>query len=190
VEGVGEMCEKPLYGCEHGNRIRIGPDSVRRLRLSFPPDSSNADLCDALEALELPLGRREACCVRYALVELAANALRASVERGATEPVCVEVTCDGERLYFRVSDGAGGFDPRSLPYDLDASDDLDPQSERFEAYRRAHGETRFGLGLLTVRRAVDDFRLRLVRRDGLETEWRDDGTVHGTVVTFSKKISS
>ncbi len=171
-------------------RIRLGTERVRRLRLSFPSDCSNADICDTLEALEFPLPTNDAYCVRYALLELTANAIRASAERKARAPVCIAVSCDIEHLYFKVSDGAGGFDPGSLPYDLYGPDDeIDLESEAFEVYRKKHNEARFGLGLVLARRAVDNFRLRLVRPDGGETDWRDDGSVHGTVVTFSKKIS-
>ena len=121
--------------------------------------------------------------------ELIANAVRASGERGAAEPVAVDVACDGDRVRFRVSDSAGGFDPRRLPYDIFHPDsEIDPTSEAFERYREEHDESRFGLGLLLARRAVEEFRLRFVDHEGNETSWRDDGSVRGTVVSFSMKM--
>ena len=170
--------------------VRVGPGGVTRLRIAFHSDCANSDICNTLENLSFPLTEDEACCQLYALMELVANAVRASRSRDAPTPVRVEIWCDGSRLMSRVSDSAGGFDPALLPYDFYGSDDeIDLESEAFDAYRQRNRGARFGLGLIMARRAADEFRLFFVDGDGRETPWRADGSVRGTVVAFSKKMT-
>jgi len=182
-----ESIDSPAVG---PHPIRIGPEAITRLRLMFTADYTTSEVCDTLENLELALSPEDASCVRYALVEVVANALRTSAEKKVPEPTCVEMWCDGGRLRFKVSDSAGGFDLGLLPYDFfDPDADIDLESETFERYRQAYQETRFGLGLILARRAVDEFRLYFVDHDGRATTWAGDGSVKGTIVTFSKKIT-
>ena len=169
--------------------LRVAPDGVRRLRLTFTSDCTSASLCDVLADLDLPLTRVDMICVRYALMELLANALRASLEKHAGDGVCLEIWCDGDRLRFKASDSAGGFDVRLLPYDLNSScDDVDLESEVFDQYRQRYHDTRFGLGLVSARTAVREFRLVFLDHAGREVPWKDDGSIKGTEVTFSMKM--
>ena len=162
----------------------------RRLQLQFAPNCASEDICDAMERLQLPLANEDAFCTRYALMELVSNAVRASRDRAAVVPVCVEIWLDGNRMRFKVSDAAGGFDLSLLPYDFTGSDEeVDLVSDAFDSYRKASNFKRFGLGLLLSRRAADEFRLRFVDAKGKPAPWKGEGSVYGTVITFSKGTS-
>jgi len=169
--------------------ICIGPDAIRRIKLSFRNTCSIVDICDTVESLSLPLGNDDECCARYSLMELLNNAVRASAETNAAQPPCLELCCDSDQLNFRVSDQAGGFDPKRLPYDFYAvKDEIDLEDEAFDEYRTTHNDMRFGIGLVMARRAMPNFRLFFVDANGDETVWKDDGSVLGTVITFSIKL--
>ena len=176
--------------CVERNATGLTPGEGGRLRLQFTPNCTGEDICGAMARLRLPLANEDAFCTRYALMELVSNAARASRDRATVVPVCVEIWLDGDRTRFRVSDAAGGFDPGLLPYDFTGSDEeVDLVSDAFDSYREVNDFKRFGLGLLLSRRAADEFQLVFVDSKGKRVAWKDDGSVHGTVITFSKSTS-
>jgi len=174
--------------CDRGPSRSSPP--ARGLRLLFPPGCSSVAICQTLDRLVLPLSEGDASCARYALVELVANAVRASADKNVPEPVSLVIWRDGDRLRFRVSDCAGGFDLRALPYDFfSPCHDVDLESEAFDHYRKQRHGARFGLGLILARRSVEEFRLCFVDGRGREAPWRGDGSIRGTDITFSKRLA-
>jgi len=169
--------------------IHVSSDPGSCVRLSFENDCDNDTLFDTFQNLVLPLNEESAICVRYALTELAANAIRASRDRHVSDPVCLTIRSESKRLCFELKDSAKGFDPAILPYDLYGSeDDIDLESEAFDAYRARCGMRRFGLGLIMARQAVEDFRLSFLDTADQERAWTPDGMIKGTVVRFGMKM--
>jgi len=160
--------------------------TAQRTRFSFEADVSSTSICDCVHALDLPLDSTSRNLTRYALIELLMNAVRASAETGAADPVIAEIRRDREGVRATVTDSAGGFDLGCLPYDFSSDPEtVDISSSAFEAYRKKHDNKRFGLGLLMVRRAVDWFELFFVDASGEPAPWRGKGSVQGTCARFS-----
>ena len=169
--------------------IHVASAPGSRVRLSFSNDCSSDAIFDALQNLVLPLGEESVICMRYALVELVANAVRASRDHHALTPVRLTIWSEDDQFRFELIDHAGGFDPAILPYDFYGSADaINLESDTFDAYRARNGHRRFGIGLVMARRAVEDFRLDFLDADGCEREWASDGSIKGTVVRFSMKM--
>jgi len=155
-------------------------------RLAFEPGVSSAQICERIQSLALPLDDGALNLARYALTELVINAARASAERGATAPVTAWARCEAKKVHLCVEDSGGGFDVGALPYDFSENPNLvDPESDAMCNYREANRFLRFGLGLLMIRRAVDDFHLAFLDREGREVPWTCDGSIRGTRVAFS-----
>jgi len=158
---------------------------ARLTRVVFEPGTPASAAADAVRSLNAPLAAKPRFVLEYALSEVLVNALRASAVRGAKAPVVAEVAEYEDRVQATVQDGAGGFDFSELPYDFGGpAEDVDIGSEAFDKYRARHHERRFGLGLLTTRKMVEDFSLAFVDASGHETEWRGPGSVFGTRVRF------
>ena len=157
-----------------------------RTRLTFQPEVTPCAVCEAVQSLVLPLDQTSLHLARYALIEVVMNAVRASAERDAEGPVVAEVWFDPGKVHMMVADEAGGFDLGDLPYDFSADPySVDPTAKEFAEYRVRYEYTRFGLGLLMVRRAVEGFRLAFVDRSGQEAPWRGVGSVAGTRISFA-----
>jgi len=97
------------------------------------------------------------------------------------------------RTVFRVDDGqltvtirdfGGGFDPASLPYDLEEDvRKVDPQGPAFQEYQARNHYQRFGMGLLVARRVFPGFSLSFLDAAGRQVRW-GQGTVSGTLISM------
>jgi len=173
-----------------GSPASNGMKVTRRTRLVFGPGTSAVSIAGTVEDLRLPLTQKDEFALVYALEEAVFNALRATAQAEREEPVVADIEEDAGIVRVCVRDGAGGFDLNALPYDFDADpEEVDIASEKFDEYRENNDEERFGLGLLTLRGMVNDFRLTFIDHHGNEAPWRGKGSVFGTRVSFSLRCS-
>jgi hypothetical protein len=89
------------------------------------------------------------------------------------------------RIDVEVKDFGGGFDPKRLPYSLDAPiETIDQTSDEFEKYQKKHNFLRFGMGLLITRKTFRLFELIFFDEDEQPVEW-GEGRVSGTMIRVS-----
>jgi anti-sigma regulatory factor (Ser/Thr protein kinase) len=92
------------------------------------------------------------------------------------DPVRLHFAGRDSGIHIRVQDWGGGFDPSSLPYDLEApTEDIDTNAEQFQEYRENHGYLRFGIGLYVAKRTFDRFTLCFIDEDLNEVRWGENG---------------
>jgi anti-sigma regulatory factor (Ser/Thr protein kinase) len=123
-----------------------------------------------------------------AFIELITNSLRAQAELDVREPVLLDILSDRLCLKAKVSDHGGGFDMAALPFPLDEPiTAIDPTADAFVEYRNRHGFTRFGMGLVLVRRTFQRFSLRFIDRLGRECAWPSPDII-GTEIDLRSEI--
>jgi len=168
----------------------LDPYDGNALKFSFAHDIEIRDMLAIIRKLHFPKTGRTDEQLSIALVELITNSLRAQAERHVQEPVMLDIRSDALHLMAKVADHGGGFDPASLPFDLAKPvEDIDPTAKPFGEYRRLHGYTRFGMGLILVRKTFQSFHLRFVDRLGRELAWPSPEII-GTVISLRSEIRS
>jgi len=157
--------------------------SSRRIVMHVHPQADFREILGVLEAIRLPEFVRNGENVKFAVLELLGNSLRAHRERNVERKIrLVFITEDG-RLRVTVRDYGGGFDPDRLPYRLgDEAGDVDHTSPAFQEYQRKHNYLRFGMGLLVAKRTFDEFRLSFFDTAEQPVDW-GSGAVLGTLVS-------
>lgn len=159
------------------------------LSLRFAPSQEFREVVDAVRAVRLPPISVNAELAAFSVLELLSNSIRAHREHGVKEDVSLWYTLETDRLKIEILDSGRGFDPSRLPYSLsDPPDRVDPTSDVFVAYRSAHGNGRFGMGLLAARRTFPEFSLSFVDRDLNPCPWFS-GMVRGTRILLSAPLA-
>ena len=170
----------------------FGNKKYRRIRLAVHPKAPFRNVLRVLEGLELPDTGMNAEHIKYALLEMINNSLRAHRNNDIGESVCIhfELLDPPQRcVRIAVRDRGPGFDPQSLPYSLEedpASIDLD--SSVFREYRKKNNYQRFGMGLPLVLRTFDTFSIEFLDEDGKTISWNPEH-VRGTSITVSKNVT-
>jgi anti-sigma regulatory factor (Ser/Thr protein kinase) len=158
------------------------------LKLSFPYDMEMRDILSIFRKIHFPETGKSDEQLSIALIELITNSLRAQSEIGVKDPVLLDVFADTLYLSVTVSDHGGGFDIATLPFPLNEPiEAIDPTAEAFVEYRNRHGFTRFGMGLVLVRRTFQAFALRFIDRLGHERAWPSPDII-GTEIHLSSEI--
>ncbi len=163
----------------------------RRIRLSIDPNAGFRAILDMLEQLALPVMSCKADHVKYAVLELINNSLRAHKLSQCRDPIEVAFELSESELRIRVRDCGTGFDPRALPYSLKSDPySIDLNAEAFQEYRKRNNYKKFGMGLPLAMRTFDTFRLAFVDEAGREVPWEswDSGLVRGTAITVTKAL--
>ncbi len=164
--------------------LRFELKKTRRLSLEVCASVDFRRVLHTLERIRLPAFVANQDNVKYALLELVSNSLRAHRERSEPRPVHVALRSEQGRLRIAVRDYGGGFDPASLPYDLDdLPARVDHNSKEFHEYQRRNGFQRFGMGLLIARRTFPEFELRFLDGQDRAVPWAE-GRVQGTLITL------
>jgi len=102
-----------------------------------------------LEVLELPTRSGDPEVIKYAVLELINNSLRAHREGSVARPIETTFACSSGLLRVTVRDFGGGFDPAGLPYELNSDiSGVDLHSSAFQEYRKRNSFKRFGIGAL------------------------------------------
>jgi anti-sigma regulatory factor (Ser/Thr protein kinase) len=163
----------------------------RRLRVAIHPKVGFRKVLDLLDEVTFPSLPGKAEHLKYAVLELINNSLRAHRQAGRLEPIELAIERLDDALTIRVRDYGRGFDPRTLPYSLNtAPESIDINAVEFLEYRKANNYERFGMGLPLVMRTFDTFRLAFVDEAGAEMPWEswDASRVRGTSITVTKSL--
>jgi anti-sigma regulatory factor (Ser/Thr protein kinase) len=165
--------------------LAIEDRRCRKLRISIHPAAEYRKVLAVLNSLVLPGFVPNPENVKFAVLELINNSLRAHREKRVSERIqTLFRLADGE-LLVSIRDFGGGFDPRRLPYRLD--DDpagIDQNSRAFQEYQQKNNYQRFGMGLLVARRVFSRFSLHFLGPAGQRVRWGED-PVTGTLITLS-----
>jgi len=163
--------------------LEFKEQSSRRIVLHIHPEADFREILTVLHAISLPSFVRNEENVKYAVLELLNNSLRAHRERRVARRISTVFITRNSRLEVSVKDFGGGFDPGTLPYDLAAdTTQVDHTSDAFQEYQRKNGYLRFGMGLLVARKTFDDFALSFFDEREKPVEW-GAGPVCGTLIT-------
>ena len=153
---------------------------LRRISMSINPHVEFKQIIDILDDLELPQADVKSREIRYAVLEMINNSLRAHRDFKINEPFTVTFEFVNPELNIVIEDRGPGFDTRSLPYSLnDDPDKLDFKSDSFREYSRKHDFKRFGMGLCLVRKTFSSFELSFLNSNGQLVEW-EKGKICGT----------
>ena len=154
----------------------------RRIRLNIRPKVEFKQILDTLEDLTLPQTNVKSQDIKYAILEMVNNSIRAHRDNKIEEPLTVTFEYANPELTIAVVDKGPGFNPQVLPYSLDDDpNDLDLKSDSFDEYRKKHNYKRFGMGLHLVRKTFSSFELSFLNSDGQFVEWKE-GKIRGTCI--------
>jgi anti-sigma regulatory factor (Ser/Thr protein kinase) len=174
-------------------RIEFRNRSLRRLVFHIKPEIDFGIVLGTLE--EIRSGKDEALMVhiRFALLELINNSLRAHRSRSVSDPMRLEfriIESTGVQqpgvtgLQVLLEDHGRGFDPADLPYNIyGPASEVDLQSESFLLYRELHNQQRFGMGLFVTKRTFDRFKLEFIDFDGYPRDY-SPGDIRGTRISL------
>ena len=163
--------------------LRVNGTECRRIRLSVSPDADFRSVLHALDSIEVPLPPLSYENVRFAILELVRNSISAHRDANEQRDILVELSCIRGTFGVTVRDFGGGFDPRKLPYRLEASpSSLDLTSRNFVEYRNRNGQRKFGIGISIAKKTFDRFRLEFLDKRDMPVPWIE-GRIMGTRVT-------
>jgi anti-sigma regulatory factor (Ser/Thr protein kinase) len=148
---------------EPAQAVQLDGSCSRSVRLAVSPKADFRQIIHTFDAIEMPRTRVSVENIRFAILELVNNSLRAHREKGEERDILVSLAVAAGRFSVAVRDFGGGFDPRRLPYDLDADPaGLDLHSAPFEEYQKRNGYKRFGMGIIVARKTFDSFHLQFL----------------------------
>jgi anti-sigma regulatory factor (Ser/Thr protein kinase) len=167
----------------------FGERRYKRIRLAIHPEAPFRRVLQVLDDLRLPGFGIDPEHLKYALLEMINNSIRAHKTHLVKERIIVllrRLESPRSGVQILVEDRGPGFDPDTLPYSLtDDPGTIDLNSPIFEEYRKANNYRRFGMGLPMVLRTFDSFDLEFRDENGLSIPW-SPGKVRGTRITVSK----
>jgi len=170
---------------EAGESLYINGKQSRTIRLTVSPRADFREAIRLLGAIAIPPTRVSEEHIRFAVLELLNNSIRAQNDKGDPRDISIDMTVSDGRLVVSIRDYGGGFDVAKLPYDLAAdSDSLDLRSSPFQEYQKENGYKRFGMGLYIARKTFEDFRLVFLDQQDRPTAWAP-GQIAGTLITVS-----
>ncbi len=165
--------------------LQMDGKQSRTIRLSVNPHADFRAVIQTLESIVIPPVQVSQEHVRFAVLELLNNSIRAHRERHEPRDILLDLTISDGKLVVSIRDFGGGFDAGSLPYDLDADPSrLDLHSPEFEHYQRRNGFKRFGMGIYVAKKTFDEFRLVFLDEKDRPMEWAAGRTV-GTLITLA-----
>jgi anti-sigma regulatory factor (Ser/Thr protein kinase) len=144
-------------------------------------------ILDTLEEIRLPDMGTKQQNMKYAVLEMVNNSIRAHRENNIDKPICIILAYDFPSLTIEVKDCGPGFNPGNLPFSLEDNPlQIDVKSKAFLEYRERNNYLRFGMGLYVVRKTFPIFRLAFLNQEGEPIPW-SPGKVHGTSITVGIK---
>jgi anti-sigma regulatory factor (Ser/Thr protein kinase) len=167
--------------------LEFAERTSQRIVIQVHPQADFREVLTVLEAIKLPEFVANRDNVKFAVLELLSNSLRAHREKREERKIRLVFLTERGCLRVTVRDYGGGFDPARLPYRL--NDDIaaiDHTSPSFQEYQRKHGYQRFGMGLLVARRTFDEFRLSFFNTSEEPVDW-GSGPVCGTLISCAAK---
>jgi len=167
------------------DNLVYGQKKSRKINLKISPQADFREILQALEALALPDFVSNEQNIKYAVLELVNNSLRAHREKKVEREIVATFTVEPDRLKISVKDFGGGFNPNSLPYKLNEDHSrIDPRNSQFLAYQQKNNYLRFGMGLLLAKKTFPHFELVFFDAQGKPVPW-ESGRVSGTLINLS-----
>ena len=143
--------------------LQLNGSCGRSVRLAVSPKADFRQIIHTFDSIEMPRTRVSVENIRFAILELVNNSLRAHREKGEERDILISMTVARGRLSVAIRDFGGGFDPCRLPYDIDADPaGLDLHSRPFEDYQKKNGYKRFGMGIIVAKKTFDTFHLQFI----------------------------
>jgi anti-sigma regulatory factor (Ser/Thr protein kinase) len=168
-----------------GPTLHVNGKLSRTIRLTVSPHADFRQVIRILGEIRIPPTQVNDEHVRFAILELLNNSIRAHREKEESRDILIDMTVADGRLVVAIRDFGGGFDPKRLPYDLDADPTtLDLQSPSFEEYQKRNGYKRFGMGIYVAKKTFTDFRLVFLDTQDRPAPWAA-GKVPGTLITLT-----
>ena len=186
------MCErgKETRDMEPPQSLQMNGLQSRTIRLTINPHADFREVIRILDAIVIPPFRVSNEHIRFAILELLNNSIRAHREKGESRDIWIDLSALDGRFMVSVRDFGGGFDTSKLPYDLAADPrSLDLHSASFEEYQKQNGYKRFGMGIYVARKTFDEFRLIFLdERDQPMTF--HPGKTAGTLITLALSMGA
>jgi anti-sigma regulatory factor (Ser/Thr protein kinase) len=181
---------KGTEGMESRESLEIDGKQSRTVRLLVNPRTDFRQVIETLESIVMPPVRVNQEHVRFAVLELLNNSIRAHREKGEPRSIVLDLTISDGRLVVSIRDFGGGFDMAKLPYDLHEDPSrLDLHSSSFESYQKRNGFKRFGMGIYVAKKTFDEFRLVFLDSNDRPMPWVAGETV-GTLITLTVGMKS
>jgi anti-sigma regulatory factor (Ser/Thr protein kinase) len=165
--------------------LEVNGRQSRTVRVTVSPAADFRDVIHTIDAIVFPPVHINPEHLRFAVLELLNNSVRAHREKGEARSISVDLTAADGGMVVAIRDFGGGFDPRRLPYDLDADPStLDLHSAAFDDYQKRNGYKRFGMGIYVAKKTFDEFRLVFLDAQDRQTPWLP-GVCVGTLITLT-----
>jgi hypothetical protein len=156
-----------------------------QVTVNIHPEAEFREVLQTLESINFPDFVANVENIRYAVLELISNSLRAHREKKVDKQVIAVFRAADTRIDIEVKDFGGGFDPARLPYPLEApAETIDLTSDAFERYQEKHRYLRFGMGLLVTKKTFPFFQLIFFDEEEQPVQWGQSAVI-GTVVRVS-----
>ncbi len=160
----------------------------KTIRVKMNPSSDFKVVIHAFDSIRLPPTDVDPENLKFAILELVNNSLRAHKERGETRDILVDITVAENRLHVAVRDYGGGFDPALLPYPLDSDPaGLDIHAPAFHDYQEKNGYKRFGMGIYLAKKTFEGFQLLFLDEKGTPVSWAP-GRIAGTLIRANLSV--
>ncbi len=168
-----------------GNYFDFQSKRSDQVALTIHSDADFREILQTLDSVKFPdfVGNTEN--VKYAVLELISNSLRAHREKKVDKQISAVFRAGDSRIEVEVKDFGGGFDPARLPFNLEEDvQNIDQASREFELYQKKHNYLRFGMGLLVTKKTFSSFELIFFDDEEKPVEW-GQGKVNGTLIRVS-----
>ena len=163
----------------------------REINVTYKNDIDGQHVFANVSRIKLPFAQKDQDVVRFVILELITNSLRAAKEVKSPHPVNMELKLSDKEISLCVKDGAGGFDLSSLPYDINSDiSKVNCNDDRFLEYREKNDYQKFGYGLYLVKSWSDYFDISFTDKNGNIVDKPSGAQVFGTKVVVKKNISS
>jgi len=150
------------------------------IKMTYTKDVDTFHILNYLNKLKFPFSETDENLAKYVVIELLNNSIRASSERGSVNPIKMFLGIESERLTICVKDGAGGFNLKKLPFDINNKiEEINIISDSFVTYREEKKYNRFGLGLYFAKIWADEFQLDFIDDNENPIIYKEDGSVYG-----------
>ena len=168
-----------------GNYFDFRSKQGDQVIVNIHPKADFREVLQTLESIRFPEFVRNVENIKYAVLELISNSLRAHREKQVDRQIMAVFRATDTKIEVEVKDFGGGFDPRCLPYALEAPpESIDQASDAFELYQKKHNYLRFGMGLLITKKTFPFFQVVFFDENEQPVKW-GGGVVVGTVIRVS-----
>jgi hypothetical protein len=168
-----------------GNYFDFQRKQSDQITLNIHPEADFREILQTLESIHFPDFVTNAENIKYSVLELISNSLRAHRENNVDKQVIAVFRAVDSKVDIEVKDFGGGFDPKRLPYPLEApADTIDQTSDAFEEYQQKYKQLRFGMGLLVTKKTFPFFQLIFFDETDQPVQWGESKVI-GTLVRVS-----